>query len=205
MIIQHFLKGICGMDEAGANEALRECGIVSRWWMREGVVTPAQRLAQLTDANLLSHLNDYDNFGSGTPFISTTAGSVGRDARGARNVIQTAEWVATHFATNGFREPGWVFAGYLLTLGRKAVTQEPFAEEVRELHIYTGYLPFQPEGELVAKIHIPSVQLEAAWPVTPRPGGPGTPPMRWPARGSVWRNTGVYVKPADIANVRRVL
>src|SRR5262245_41612747 len=98
MIVQHFLKGICGIEEREATSRLREYGIASRWWMREGEVTPGQCLAQLTDANLLSHLNDYDSFGPRTPFISTTAGSVVRDARGARNLIQTAEWVATYFA-----------------------------------------------------------------------------------------------------------
>ena len=44
MIIQHFLKGICGMDEAGATKALHEYGIASRWWKREGTATSAQCL-----------------------------------------------------------------------------------------------------------------------------------------------------------------
>jgi hypothetical protein len=203
MMIQHFLKGICGIDDSDAAAALHELGIFSRWWTVKGTVTPAQMLKQLTEANLFSHLNNYDTFGPRTPFISTTAGAVIRDSRGARNLIQTAEWVATYFATNGFREQGWVFAGYVLTLGRKAVTQQPFAEEVRELHLYTGYLPYQPEGELVGKIHIPAVQLEAAWPVTPRFDNFGN--VRWPTRGPVERNTDVYVQPHDIVNVRGVL
>jgi hypothetical protein len=44
-------------------------------------VAPAQILEQVTDANVLSHLDDYDALGPRTALISTTAGSVVRDAR----------------------------------------------------------------------------------------------------------------------------
>jgi hypothetical protein len=159
----------------------------------------------LTESALMRHLNDYAAFGPVTPFVSTTAGSVVRDANGQVNIIETAEYVATDFATDGFIRDGWVFSGYVFTLGRKAVRQQPFAEEVRELNVYTGYLPFQPEGELVAKFHLPAVQLEAAWPVTARsdPSRPGA--MLWPLKGPVLGNRGVYVPPEDIVNVREVL
>jgi hypothetical protein len=203
MMIHRVYKGICGMGRVEAKARLREHGIASRWW--NGGVGPNEILAQLTETALMRHLNDYDAFGPVTPFISTTAGSVVRDASGEVNVIETAEYVATDFATDGFTCDGWVFSGYVFTLGRKAVRQQPFAEEVRELNIYTGYLPFQPEGELVAKFHLPAVQLEAAWPVTARrnPMRPGA--MLWPLKGAVLDNRGVYVPPEDIVNVREVL
>jgi hypothetical protein len=203
MMIHQVYKGICGMGPDEAETRLRERGIASRWWNRG--VGPDEILAQLTETALMRHLNDYDAFGPTTPFISTTAGSVVRDANGQVNVIETAEYVATDFATDGFTSDGWVFSGYVFTLGRKAVRQQPFAEEVRELNIYTGYLPFQPEGELVAKFHLPAVQLEEAWPVMaqPDPNRPGA--MLWPRKGRVLRNDGVYVPPEDIVNVREVL
>jgi hypothetical protein len=205
MLIQRVYKGICGMARGEAEICLREMGISSRWWIGAGGVTPSAVLAQLTEGALMRHLNDYDAFGPVTPFISTTAGSVVRDANGEINIIETAEYVATDFATDGFTQDGWVFSGYVFTLGRKAVPQQPFAEEVRELNVYTGYLPFQPEGELVAKFHLPAVQLEAAWPVKAKqdPRRPGA--MLWPLKGGVLGNHGVYVPPEDIVNVRDVL
>src|SRR4051812_41207794 len=102
MIVQHVLKGICGIDRGTAESMLREHGIASNWWRQMGIVSESQKLAQLTEAALLGHLKDYAAFGRRTPFISTTAGSVVRDASGARNVVQTAEYVATLFATDGF-------------------------------------------------------------------------------------------------------
>ncbi|WP_343303072.1 hypothetical protein AAHN97_16075 [Chitinophaga niabensis] len=39
---------------------------------------------------------------------------------------------------------------------------EQFSEEVRELHIYKDYLPYHKQGEIMAKIIIPTVQIEKA-------------------------------------------
>lgn len=50
------------------------------------------------------------------------------------------------FATDGFRR-----RGYVLTLGKQSIPMREFAEEVRELHIYTSFLRYHPEGEIVAK------------------------------------------------------
>lgn len=204
-MIQRVYKGICGISPDEAERRLRKSGIASRWWDCKGVVRPEEVLDQLTETALMRHLNDYDVVGPTTPFISTTAGSVVRDAKGEANIIETAEYVDTDFATDGFTRDGWVFSGYVFTLGRQAVRQQPFAEEVRELNIYTSYLPFQPEGELVAKFHLPAVQLEAAWPVTARPDPSRPGAMLWPRKGVVLENRGVYVPPEDIVNVREVL
>ena len=203
MMIHRVYKGVCGIGHREAETCLREHGIASRWW--NGSVGPDEILAQLTETALMRHLNDYDAFGHVTPFISTTAGSVVRDVNGEVNILETAEFVATDFATDGFARNGWVFSGYVFTLGRKAVRQQPFAEEVRELNIYTGYLPFQPEGELVAKFHLPAVQLEEAWPVTAQRHPSRQGAWLWPQKGSVLSNHGVYVPPEDIVNVRDVL
>jgi len=204
MVVQHFLKGITGIPDELAEEILRSRGIPSRWFQRKPIYPP-EVIAQLTDAALLRHLNDYVSFGPETPFISTTAGCTVRDAEGRANNIATAEYVATDFATDGFLQNGWVFSGYVFTLGRKAVAHRPFAEEVRELNLYTSFLPFQPEGELVAKIHIPATQLEKAWPVTARPDPARPGAMRWPKKGGVAYNTDSYVPPEDIVNLRDVL
>ncbi len=39
---------------------------------------------------------------------------------------------------------------------------EAFSEEVRELNIYPGFSPFQPEGEITARLVIPAAQIERA-------------------------------------------
>jgi hypothetical protein len=77
----------------------------------------------------MHHLNDYDRidpasgqtYGERSPFISTTSGTVLRDSAGRRNIVLSADYTATYFATGGFRRPGWIFSGYLFTLGRKTV------------------------------------------------------------------------------------
>ncbi|MGH3051666.1 MAG: hypothetical protein ACRDM8_01740 [Gaiellaceae bacterium] len=43
--------------------------------------------------------------------------------------------------------------------GKRTLAFVNFAEEVRDLLVYTSFLPFHPEGEIVVKIHIPPIQL----------------------------------------------
>jgi hypothetical protein len=203
MMVQRFLKGInYPLKEAEAREMLEQNGIHSNWWRKQGTITPQGVVDQLKEDRLLGHLNDYETVGADSPFISTTAGSVVRDAFGKENFLFTADYVATAFATNDFTEPGWIFSGYLFTLGRRAVAQRGFSEEVRELHTYTGFLPFQPEGEIVAKVHIPAVQLEEAWPVEPRQRPSRT---SYASKGEPIANKRCYVDPKELLNLRGLL
>lgn len=200
MMVQRILKGINQpLSEAEAREILEQNGIHSNWWRKQGTITPPEVVDQLTEDRLLGHLNDYETAGPKTPFISTTAGSVVRDAAGKENLLFTADYVATAFATDQFTKPGWVFSGYLFTLGRKAVSQWGFSEEVRELHTYTGFLPYQPEGEIVAKVYIPAVQLEEAWPVKPRHQPSRT---RYASKGEPISNERCYVDPKELLNLQ---
>ena|ERR1700688_1978710 len=169
MFFQKFLKGIPGDDDHQAQLRLRELGICCRWWDRVHQITPSEIKAKLTERNLDWHLNRYDHpdpdhggepFYDHTPFISTTAGAVERDEMFQRNRVFSPFLTALDFATRGFREPGYIFYGYVYTLGKKSIPLQEFSEEVRELNIYTNFLPFHYEGEIVAKIGIPSVNLE---------------------------------------------
>src|SRR5437764_828111 len=45
---------------------------------------------------------------------------------------------------------------------RQTLKHEALSEELRELNVYTGFSPFQPEGEITAKINIPAAQIEKA-------------------------------------------
>ena len=183
MIIQKVVKGLILGDDPTrppgdvAEEAdLRrlanitlEGGIVCRWAAKYGYVPMSEVPHRLTARNLYWHQNKYDDpdplrggqpFSEETPFISTSAGSIVRDDFWQRNVLEAAKWSALWFATSGWVRSGLVVYAYLFILGKKAVGHEQFSEEIRELNIYTGYSPFQPEGEITAKIHIPTTQIE---------------------------------------------
>jgi hypothetical protein len=167
---QQVLKGINGIDETTAREILTRSGIGSNWWRTVGTISPSEQQDMLTPRNLDWHLNRYDDidpmtgdrFSVNTPYISTTAGTVDPDPAHRRNVIRDAFFTAAWFATDGFRSDGYVFHGYVYTLGKPSVRLAEFAEEVRDLHAYTSYLPYRLEGELVAKISIPATRLEKA-------------------------------------------
>lgn len=169
MFFQLVLKGISSLDDAEALERLRTTGIPCRWWARVHRISPAEIKDKLSDRNLDWHLNRYDQpdptqnndpFYEHTPFISTTAGVVERDALMRRNWLYPPLLTALQFATRDFTQVGYVFYAYVYTLGKKGIELRAFSEEVRDLLMYTGWLPYHPEGEVVAKIEIPSVNLE---------------------------------------------
>lgn len=165
MFFQRFVKGICFDDDDAAQVILRQVGIQCNWWRKVGQITPDAVEQQLTERNLLWHLSRYadrdpdehdEEFGKHTPFVSTTAGAVERDAAAGRNIPHPPFLTALRFATDDFTAIGYVFYGHLYTLGKQSIPLEAFAEEVRELHVYTAYLPYQLEGEITAKVHIPA-------------------------------------------------
>lgn len=177
MYFQKFIKGINGLSELDAKHIL-ENGIDCNWWKKKKTISPLEIMERLTEKNLLHHLNDYEKalptshpdftlgktYGDVTAFISTTAGAY----QLAHNDQYDFDYnrffppllTALRFATKNFRTSGALFFGYVITLGKKAVEMEQFSEEVREMHIYTDYLKYHHEGEITAKIIIPSVQIE---------------------------------------------
>jgi hypothetical protein len=169
MFFQRILKGISGIDDDFAMFTLREQGILCRWWQRVHTITPAETKERLTERNLYRHLSHYadpdplfqnDPFCDHTPFISTTAGAVERDAMLQVNRVYPPFMTALQFATQDLTAVGYVYFGYVCTLGKKSIELSQFAEEVRELNIFTSFQRYQLEGEIAAKIIIPSVNLE---------------------------------------------
>jgi hypothetical protein len=144
-------------------------------------------------------------FGRHTPFISTTAGTAERDAARRRNIVYPAWQVALEFATDGWSRDGYLFYCYLFVLGRRAVPHEAFAEELRELNVYTGFSVFQPEGEITAKIKIPPAQIEKfefyEIGTIVNALAAGTRPV--PA--AVVPNVALFRSPEDISNIRDLL
>jgi hypothetical protein len=212
MIFQKVLKGIGGITDAEAAAMLTHAGITCGWWHRVGTISPAEIKEKLTDENLFWHLERYDDihpdtgrpFKEDTPYISTTAGSVERDQLLARNVFYPPLITALVFATNWFRRPGYVFYGYVCVLGKPSVPLEEFAEEVRELNIYTSWLRFHREGEIAAKILLPSTRLQRVERYDPLPAmqalRAGTKPVPpW------FMDNPTFCPPEQFSNVRDVL
>jgi hypothetical protein len=172
MIFQRVLKGIpargaegtSGLSDRVVQTMLDGYGITSNWWLNapDRSISPPQIAEKLTEDALVAHLVDYSSVQNETPFISTTAGTVERDARAARNLYFPPMYTALRFATRDFTQDGYVFYAYLFLLGRKSVELEEFAEEVRDVNTYTGYYTWHPEGEIVAKVHIPARRIEKA-------------------------------------------
>lgn len=214
MIIQRVIKGISGIDEDQAQKILAT-GIVCNWWRKVNPLPWHEVPWRLTDRNLDWHQNRYtdpDPFENGeqfnlhTPFISTTAGTVERDSFNDTNVMNPAWKEALPFATDSLTSDGYLFYCYLLIIGRRAVAHQAFAEELRELNVYPGFSPNQPEGEITAKILIPPAQIEKAeyWSADDalQAVDSGVLPAADPSR--ILYNQ-LFVPPADYNNVRDFL
>jgi hypothetical protein len=150
MIFQKVLKGIAGLSNHEAQRMLTSAGIICGWWRRVHQITPAEVTEKLTDDNLFWHLERYDDihpatgrpFKEDTPYISTTAGSIERNELLRANIFYPPFLTAVIFATDWFSRPGHVFYGYVYVLGKQSVPLQEFAEEIRELNIYTSCYVF---------------------------------------------------------------
>ena len=144
-------------------------GIICNWWRKENPLPEDRIPERLSTRNLHWHQNCYgdpdpqvgnESFCEHTPFISLTAGTIEREEIRRRNILRSATQVALEFATDGWRRDGYVFYCYVFVLGRNSVPHRAFAEELRELNVFTGFSPFQPEGEIAAKISVPPTQIQ---------------------------------------------
>jgi hypothetical protein len=169
MFFQYVLKGIHGIDRGQAEEIMSKTGIQCNW-LRSGKASAEAIGSKLTEENLMWHLSRYEDIDPGTgrpffeatPFISTSAGTVVDDFRRRRIYIRDAFFRAAVFATDRFRSDGWILHGYVYTLGRPSIELQEFAEEVRDLHVHTRWLKYRFEGEITAKMEIPSARLHCA-------------------------------------------
>lgn len=213
MIIQHVIKGLGGISRDDARRILAG-GIICNWWRKVDPLPNPEIPARLNERNLEWHQNRYDEpdpleanepFGRHTPFISVTAGTVERDAMAYRNIIHPAWQVALEFATDGWRRDGYLFYCYVFVLGRPSIPHRGFSEEKRELNIYTGFSPFQPEGEITAKIIIPPTQIERFDFYDLAQVQQDLAAGRLPMPAATEPSPGLYRPPEDIANIRSYL
>jgi len=176
MIFQKVLKGIADLQEPEIRNIISQSGIISNWWRKKGGITNGEIKDELTEQNLMNHLNHYNKklpvshkwaklgqtYGDVSPFISTTAGAIQRDKAKKMNIIYPTFITALKFATKNFKTNGCIFYTYLKVLGKESIPMRSFSEEVRELNIYRTFMPYHHQGEITAKIHIPSVAIEKA-------------------------------------------
>jgi hypothetical protein len=219
MFFQKVVKGIAGLSRNEVEGIVKRSGILCNWWRLQGLISNPEKKLNLTEDNLIKHLNKYDDplpvshhlrqlgttYGEVTPFISTTAGAIQRDEFNARNILFDPFMTALRFATSNFSGHGFLFYCYLITIGKKAIELEQFSEEVRELHIYKGFLPYHHEGEIVAKIAIPSAQIERAEEYDGPSALSDLSRGRKPTLASAIIVNPDYVKPEDHSNIRELL
>jgi hypothetical protein len=169
MIFQRVLKGLPaeepperGLTDDRAQQMVEGLGLLSSWWLNApgGQISPIDVPAKLTEQALEDHLSDYDNVRDTTPFISTTAGTVEVNVADATYDAFPPEYTALRFATRNFTQTGYLVYAYVFLLGRKSIELEEFAEEVRDVNLYTTFYEWHHEGEIVAKVHIPARRIE---------------------------------------------
>jgi len=213
MIIQRVIKGIGNVTRSEAERLLQQ-GIICNWWRNVNPLPDSEIPQRLTDRNLFWHQNRYSDpdpleggqpFYEHTPFISTTAGTVERDPSMSRNVIHPAWLVSLEFATDGWSRGGFLFHCYLFVLGRSTVAHRHFSEELRELNVYTGYSPYQPEGEITAKIIIPPTQIEKLSFYSISSIQSSFAAGLLPTPDDEITNMGMYRPPEELSNIRNVL
>lgn len=204
MYIQHCVKGIAGehpgfVGGISADDALRTIndgiGLISNWWRGIGSITPQQIAEILVEDNLDRHLHDYDVYGGDSPFISLSCGAVERDTLVQHNWIYSAVDTALMFATEDWTRPGALFYLWTPVSHKRAVGLSTVAEPVRDLTIYRRWSPFQLEGEITAKVSIPSNQIShVEW-------WDGAQSRSTPTNS--WQNP-AYVDPSVLGNIREL-
>jgi hypothetical protein len=211
MIFQRVLKGIPartpetpGLTDNNVQDIVSGEGVMCNWWLNapQRRISPAEIQQKLSEHALYEHLVAYDRVGPETPFISTTAGTVERDAAQARNVFFPPLYTALRFATRNFTQDGYVVYAYVFTLGKRAVELQEFAEEVRDVNTYTAFYAWHPEGEIVAKILIPAQRIEKIEAYTANGLEDSLNRGRTPTPTRVFERTDVYRDPLRYANVR---
>ena len=187
MIIQWCCKGIKDLSEKEVHTILTDpTGLRCRYWFSfdPNPFPISEALGRLTEPDLNLHVNHYSHKDSKsgkpycetTPFISLSAGCVDRDTTVQTNRTYRALQTALDFATiadfnrlDAGRHPGWVLVCYVLVGVNRAVNIPSVAEEIRELNHNRAYSQWYLQGEITAKINVPSAQILCAVRWKPEP------------------------------------
>jgi len=204
VIVQWCCRGIPGLSETAVREILLDgMGLQCPPLRAHGLAAYQDALGRLTETYLDLHVNHYDEDEPGTsepvrertPFISMSAGTVERSVQLATNVLHPARRTGLAFATRGGTADGWLFIAYVIVGTGRATPIPAVGEEVRALHHGRRFSPFQLEGEVAAKINVPSAQILAA--------------EEWTMRGRLSLQRGFvnprFVPPDGLLNQRTML
>jgi hypothetical protein len=214
MFVQWCIKGVrgrrtgepsdVGLTPDEAIELVRDGhGIKCNWWRRVHTIATSEISQKLTSTNLDLHVNNYNSISNDTPFISLTAGCVERDVFYRTNRIVPAEDTALMFATDNGTVEGFLFYCWVIVGLKPAVSIGAVAEEVRELNSYRSWSGYQLEGELTAKIYVPSNQIEKIEWWAPGSDGHLTKQTGTPEWNPAYLNT-TFNPPSDVSNIREL-
>lgn len=208
MYVQTCIKGVNGINSGRANAILSGGGLTCNWWRRVRTISPQEIDERLNSADLDLHVNSYGGehpvhagkIKDETPFISLTAGAVSRNVFFKTNFVHPAHRTALWFASDFGRLRGdcFLFYCWVVVALSPSVEVRHLAEEVRELNTYRRYSAFQTEGEIVAKIDVPSRQIHRfeRYEISGDPNGP-------PALAYLEARVNPrYVDPYSIVNIR---
>ncbi|CUR59672.1 conserved hypothetical protein [metagenome] len=206
---QKVLKGVAAAPYINPAQVLND-GLLCNWWHRVTLLPRNEVAGRLTQVELLAHLNQYNvavpgetyTYGQDSPFISTTAGTY--QATDKHYTHFPAELTALRFATKNFTAVGYVFRAWLPVLGRPSIALEAFGEEVRDPNQYPTAYGYHRQGEVVAKIAIPSSQIES-YGEFHGPTVAASLAAGHPAVATAHVPNPLYVRPEDYVNVTEIV
>jgi len=165
MFIQWCLKGISERPTFGDTEAeaLLYSGIKSNWLFNNGTMPVELAIPTVQSAlglsALLTHVNNYAAVRTTSPYISLSAGVVLADtALGSRKF--PAWRSAMDFATEWGRSFGYVYRVWTIVTPQPAPQVLSVSDEVRNLNLFDAAWKYQSQGEITAKLVIPSAQIQ---------------------------------------------
>jgi hypothetical protein len=165
MLIQWCLKGIRERASFGDKEAsdLVDAGIQSNWLFnnRTMPIVQAIRIVQplLNETALVEHVNNYSAVTTTSPYISLSAGVVLPNTPIGTRVFPA--WKsAVDFATARGSFAGYIYRVWTIVAPKPAPELMNVSDEIRNLNLFRAAWKYQHQGEITAKLVIPSSQIE---------------------------------------------
>jgi hypothetical protein len=210
MLIQWCLKGIpeiaatSKVDGFGDIEALNvlTSGLQSQWLRSTSASSLLPGLPnavrQLSNAALDNHVNNYAAVKHNTPYVSLSAGVILPAPHFGGVSVRPAWQTALDFATSGGKTSGYIFRCWCIVAPKAIASLPAVADEVRDLNIFRRFWIFHDEGEIAAKLFVPSRQIECVQKVN----SDLTPcNFKLPGRRGPRIDNGTFVDPHDISNL----
>jgi len=163
MYLQWCLKGIPSSCQFGEQEAKSTLatGIKSNFIRQKKTQDLSNSIAQLSPQKLKGHVNDYANHRKDTPYISLSAGCISPSPSGAGVTVNPAWLTAFDFATEGATVEGYVYVCWTVVSLKPNAELLFIADETRDLNQFRDLWHYHNEGEITAKLIVPTQQIYA--------------------------------------------